>query len=143
MPDSLKNHNPTKPPVEKVVGIERNAEQRNQWVVPPRQQKQWNHVDNRHDTRPVSDGRAKISRRKGPVNTEGAPEHIGGKVQEQEYKLEAGWQCANVDGARDLHLLIVSLTKERRPQHMLLEEGVPFAARDSKESLAIRGDRDP
>lgn len=33
--DSFQNYNPADPPVEEVVGIEADAEKRNEWVVPP------------------------------------------------------------------------------------------------------------
>ncbi len=45
MGDSLQYHDPAYPPMEQVVGIEANAQEWNQWIVPAGQDHERNHVD--------------------------------------------------------------------------------------------------
>jgi hypothetical protein len=94
------------------------------------------HVDNGQDTRTVSELLANGGEVARPVNADDAEGDVGAKVEGQEDELQTGGQSTNVDGRRELDLLVVALATDGCVPDVLLEAG-KRPRRHSKVSLGV------
>ena len=123
MSQSLEDDNSTQPTMQQVPGIKGHAQQRNQWVIPTSHKHQSHQVDGGHGSRPVAhhtrDGMLILAIGK----SDRAADNVHHDNTQNEKGVKATGQCAEVDGAGQLHLLVMAVAEQGCIDHMVLDLG--------------------
>lgn len=122
--------------MEEVEGVERDAKQVDERVVPAGHQEKRYHVDNGEVAGPVSHERRNLLVRARVVDGHDAKGYIGGEVAEQKDELEARRQGADIEGRAELELAVVPLAEDGCVEHVPLEPR-ELLGRLRKESLRV------
>jgi len=133
--DSLEDDNSSKPAVNKVHGVERDAGELDDGVVAASQEEERNHVHDRHDTR-TAEELTSTGREAAVVDLPDAESDVDGKVADQKEALETAGECANANSRGHLELAVVTSAPERCVQARLLEAGIVVVG-DRKVALGL------
>lgn len=123
MSQRLEHHNPTQPPMQQVPGIKRHAQQRNQRVIATGHQHQSHQIDRSHGPGPIAHhpryGMLILPiRHRNHTN-----HHIHNHDAQNQKRMEATGQGPEIDGARQLQLLVVAVAEKGGVDDVVLEFG--------------------
>lgn len=139
MSQSLEDDNTTQPTVQQVPSIKGNTQQSNQWVIPASHEHQGHQVDSGHGSSPVAhhtrDGMLIFAIGKG----DHAADDIHHDNTHNEKGVKATGQCAKVDGAGQLHLLVMAVAEQGSIDDMVLDLGEGVMGRQEV-PLAVIGE---
>ncbi len=139
MREDLQGYDAAEPPMEKIEGVEGDAEKLDQGVVPAGHQEQGNQVHHGHDAGSVSDGARDLGERAAVVDGNHAEDDVGGDVSEEEEELQSGRQSSHVDGRADLELAVMAFPEHGRVQQVSLKPR-PLGGLEGKIPLAVIGE---
>jgi len=113
MANRLQDNNSSDPSVNEVVGVERDPEKRDQWIVSDSKKEKRNHIGDRKHARPIAEFGKDLTRRAVPVNGPDRETNVSSEENEKEDRLES---CGNDTGTTsrpNLEMFIVPDTHER------------------------------
>ena len=111
---------PAYPPVEKIVGIERDSEEIDAGIVPSSKKDQWDHIHHGETPRTA----AKLGENGGLrliVVEIGAVDKVGREVGHKDQRMKARGESADVHGTGKHDFLVVPFSVKRSIQKMFLE----------------------
>jgi hypothetical protein len=111
--NSLKDNDSPQPTMDQIERVKRNPQQLYQRIVPPSEQEQRHHIDDRQCSSPIPHLAEHCRFIRTPLDHEGAKHDIRHQIPQQEGGLEPRGQSPYIDGTRKLELAVVSHAEER------------------------------